>query len=195
MKKCLFALLLATTGMSISLAPAFAQNTEASAPKKAVKKPVKKAVAKKPVAKAVAKEQTEEEKEPDITGSTTTDYKCELGNSLTIYENLADDKHVALRWKKKLMRMDRVETTTGAKRFENRNAGLVWIGIPAKGILLDKKKGLQLANECKNAEQMIAQPATTESAPALGITTAPPVVPTAAPVTAAPASSLPATPY
>ena len=34
--------------------------------------------------------------------------------------------------------------------------GLVWIGIPAKGLLLDSKKGQQLANECKNAEQMKA---------------------------------------
>ena len=28
--------------------------------------------------------------------------------------------------------MTRIETTTGAHRFENKKAGLVWIGIPAK---------------------------------------------------------------
>jgi hypothetical protein len=31
--------------------------------------------------------------------------------------------------------------------------GLIWIGIPAKGMLLDSKQNRQLANECRNAEQ------------------------------------------
>ena len=45
--------------------------------------------------------------------------------------------------------------------------GIVWIGIPAKGILLDSRKGQQLANECKSAEQL--KPSTTPVAPGLGI--------------------------
>jgi len=49
--------------------------------------------------------------------------------------------------------MHRVSTTTGAHRFENAKNGLVWIGIPAKGMLLDSKKGKQLANECRSPEQ------------------------------------------
>ena len=40
-----------------------------------------------------------------------------------------------------------------AKRFENKLFGLIWIGIPSKGMLLDSKLNRQLANECKNAEQ------------------------------------------
>ena len=50
-------------------------------------------------------------------------------------------------------RLARIGTTTGALRFENPHYGLIWIGIPAKGILLDSKLNRQLANECKNAEQ------------------------------------------
>lgn len=53
--------------------------------------------------------------------------------------------------------MDRVDTSTGANRFENRKIGLVWIDIPTKGILLDSKRGKQLANECKSAQQMMPQ--------------------------------------
>ena len=49
--------------------------------------------------------------------------------------------------------MTRVGTSTGASRFENTTFGLVWIGIPAKSMLLDSKANRQLANECKNAEQ------------------------------------------
>lgn len=89
----------------------------------------------------------------DITGTTSTDYNCELGNKVTIFHNENDDSHIALRWKKRIHRLDKVGTTTGARRFENPTFGLIWIGIPAKGMLLDSKQNRQLANECKNADQ------------------------------------------
>jgi membrane-bound inhibitor of C-type lysozyme len=94
-----------------------------------------------------------DEPEPDITDTQVTEYACELNNKVTIYRNASDDSHIALRWKKRLHRLNRVGTTTGALRFENTNYGLVWIGIPSKGILLDSKLNRQLANECKDAEQ------------------------------------------
>jgi uncharacterized protein YaaQ len=91
--------------------------------------------------------------EPDITDTVSTEYSCELGNKITIYTNDKDGEHIALRWKKRLHRLTRVGTTTGALRFENTSFGLVWIGIPSKGILLDSKLNRQLANECKSAAQ------------------------------------------
>jgi hypothetical protein len=91
--------------------------------------------------------------EPDITDTSTTEYHCELGNTVTIYQNDKDADHIALRWKKRLHRMNRVGTSTGAQRFENPVFGIIWIGIPSKGILLDSKLNRQLANECKSAEQ------------------------------------------
>lgn len=97
-----------------------------------------------------------DEAEPDITDTIVTDYSCELGNKITIYTNEKDERHIALRWKKRLHRLTRVGTTTGALRFENPYWGLIWIGIPAKGILLDSKLNRQLANECKNAQQAAA---------------------------------------
>lgn len=100
--------------------------------------------------------------EPDITDNTVTEYACELGNNITIYTNTTDDSHIALRWKHRLHRLARVGTTTGALRFENPHYGLIWIGIPSKGILLDSKLNRQLANECKNAEQSAPIVATAE---------------------------------
>jgi hypothetical protein len=94
-----------------------------------------------------------DEAEPDITDTLVTEYTCELNNKVTIYSNEKDDAHIALRWKKRLHRLERVGTTTGAMRFENTNFRLIWIGIPSKGILLDSRLNRQLANECKNAEQ------------------------------------------
>jgi hypothetical protein len=116
---------------------------------------------------AAAQGTDEEDREPDTAGSTGLNYDCALGDKVTIFSNAEDDKHIALRWNKRLMRLTRVETTTGAHRFENRRQGMVWIGIPAKGILLDSKKGQQLANECKSAEQL--KPSDAPAAPGLGI--------------------------
>lgn len=141
----LFALAL---GATVTL-PAWA---EENAPKKTVKKaPAKKAA---PAQAEPAQPPHEDDVEPDIAGSDTINYDCELGNKLTIYRNVADDKHIALRWKKQLLRLTRVETTTGAHRFENKKNGWVWIDIPAKGMLLDSKKGAQLANECRDPERL-----------------------------------------
>lgn len=95
----------------------------------------------------------DDEPEPDITDTTMDEYACELNNKVTIYKNSMDDSHIALRWKNRLHRLDKVGTTTGAQRYENTKFGLVWIGIPSKGILLDSKQNRQLANECKDAAQ------------------------------------------
>ena len=114
-------------------------------------------------AAAPAKAAEPDEDEPETTGSLVTEFSCELGNRITIYSNTDDDAHIALRWKKRLHRLRRVGTTTGALRFENVRYGLIWIGIPAKGMLLDSKQNRQLANECKNFEQM--KPAAEPAAP------------------------------
>lgn len=126
------------------------------------------AEAKKPVAKAKAKvkatkvktaaddealKPTTPEDEPDVADKHSVDFNCELGNKVTVYSNDADPSSIALRWKKRLHRLNVVGTTTGAKRYENTNFGLIWIGIPSKGMLLDSKLNRQLANECKNADQ------------------------------------------
>ncbi|MBG7620670.1 hypothetical protein I5R65_14470 [Herbaspirillum sp. AP02] len=153
--------LFATAGIT----PAQAETATAAKPA-AKKKVVKKAPAKKAAAAAAAaapaskmpfsSDAEDDDSEPELGGTLSADFQCEMGHKLTIWKNEADDKHIAIRWDKRIHRLTRVETTTGANRFENRKMGLVWIGIPAKGLLLDSKKGQQLANECKNAEQMKA---------------------------------------
>ncbi|MDB5823311.1 MAG: putative signal peptide protein [Herminiimonas sp.] len=161
MKKHISTLLLCMSiaaGMALATAPVAAQNGETT--KSASAKHAKKPVAKKHAAKAVEKDDNKDEdgKDIDLAGSTTVDYHCDLGNKVTIYENNADEKHIAVRWAKHLHRLESVDTTTGAQRFENKKLGLVWIGIPAKSMLLDAKHGHQLANECKNATQAAAGP-------------------------------------
>ena len=149
-------LVLAAAGLC---APASASTKEAhpkatKVPKEKAKSPKHKK-AKKEVLKKEAPKQAvaDDEPEPDVTDTTMAEYSCELNNKVTIYRNLMDDSHIVLRWQNRLRLMDKVGTTTGAKRYENAKLGLIWIGIPSKGILLDSKQNRQLANECKDAEQ------------------------------------------
>lgn len=106
------------------------------------------------MAKADAKtaEADTSEPEPNIAQSSDTEYKCELGNSLVMYAHPDDNQSLAMRWRNRLYKLTRVETSTGAHRFENQKVGLVWIDIPTKGMLLDSHRGHQLANECKSTK-------------------------------------------
>ena len=149
MKKLLSILMAASFALAMS--PASAE-TAAPAPKKAEKK-----AEKKPAKKSTKKATKEpEEAEADITGSIVTEYDCAEGHKITVYRNATDPSNVALRWDKRLSAMTRVETESGAERLEHKKRGLLFIGIPAKAMLLDTKHGRQLANECKSAEQAAA---------------------------------------
>jgi len=172
-----FALALATAAASaIAAEPVKSKaKAEKSTKPKAAKTKSSKA---KPV--AAPKEADPDADEPDIANTAVQDFNCELGNKVTIYQNATDDGHIALRWKKRLHRLTRVATTTGAQRFENKMYGLIWIGIPAKAMLLDSKQNRQLANECRNEEQSKPQPAPDTQVNNAAATPAVPV-PTAAP--------------
>lgn len=165
MKRGLPLLIILCAGLAAGTSTVSAQDVPKPQVKKAEKRPAKKPIKKKTESKVAAPVTEEDEAEPDIAGSTATDFSCELGNKVTIYRIQNDDTHIALRWKKRLMRLTKVDTTTGAHRFENSKIGLVWLGIPAKGILLDSKKGQQLANECKSAEQSALKPESSPSTP------------------------------
>lgn len=80
----------------------------------------------------------------------TYSYRCEQGKRVTVVHKKEQRDVITLRWNNKDHELKREATTTGANRFEDKKAGLVWINIPAKSILLDAKKGRQLANECRS---------------------------------------------
>lgn len=149
--KTLSALVLLIAGVACGLSPAMAENPSSNTPTS------KKHAAKKHSAVKKEAHAAEDEKDPEISGLQPTPFDCELGNKLTIYRAAGDEQQITLRWNKHLHHMTRIPTTTGAHRFENASNGLVWIGIPAKGMLLDSKKGQQLANECKSPDQLAAK--------------------------------------
>lgn len=162
LKKSLLAATLALTVAGLCSAPAaIAADTTVA---------TKKAPAKKKAKDEPKVEEASGPSEADDGDTIITDYRCELGNTLTIFQHEGDDGHIALRWKKRIHRLDRIGTTTGALRYQNTNFGLIWIGIPSKGMLLDSKLNRQLANECRNADQekveLAAKEAEAAAAPA-----------------------------
>lgn len=150
---CAGSLLLAQHAAAQSAATAPAKPAAKAAPKPAkVSKP---AVVKAAPAPIVPTEGGDDEdtKTPDTSVATVTDYNCDHGQKITLFHNAGEEDSIGMRWQTQLLQMRRVGTTTGADRFENKRYGLIWIGIPAKGMLLDSKKGLQLANECRTPQQ------------------------------------------
>lgn len=146
MKKYLSGLVFLSIGMAVALPQAIAENTA----------DLKKHAAK-PVSANSEKQAAAEDIHTGMVGFSGKDFHCELGSKLTIYENSSEANRIGLRWNKQMHELTRVETSTGANRFEDQKNGLVWISIPSKGMLLDSKKGQQLANECKTPDQMMTR--------------------------------------
>ena len=78
-------------------------------------------------------------------------YHCELGRSVGVKSLTRDGQTMELKWNRKEYTMAAVEARSGALRYEDTQAGLAWITIVGKSLLLDVRKGAQLANECKYA--------------------------------------------
>ena len=86
------------------------------------------------------------------TGAIALEMTCEYGKRMAIFGDENKDNLIELHWAGYAYQMQRVPTTTGAHRFEHPGSGLVWISIPAKAMLLDRKLGAPVANECRTGD-------------------------------------------
>ncbi len=76
-------------------------------------------------------------------------YSCDLKRRVIVRRIAEDGQSLILNWLGKDHDFTAVQARTGALRFENAAEGLVWLVIIGKSMLLDGRKGQQLANECK----------------------------------------------
>ncbi|MGH1358982.1 MAG: hypothetical protein ACRBC3_09490 [Burkholderiaceae bacterium] len=76
-------------------------------------------------------------------------YNCELNRKVIVRQVSEGQDQAVLQWRKRRYQMKAVQTATGALRLENKASGLTWITIVGKSMLLDTKRGRQLANECR----------------------------------------------
>jgi hypothetical protein len=75
-------------------------------------------------------------------------YRCELSRKVIVREVSPDQSLAVLNWRKRNYTMRAVHAPSGALRFEHKS-GLTWITVVGKSMLLDTKRGKQLANECR----------------------------------------------
>ncbi len=76
-------------------------------------------------------------------------YRCELNRNVEIRQISPDGQTMVINWLGKTHSLQAVNARSGALRFEDTAAGLVWLVIVGKSMLLDSRKGQQLANECQ----------------------------------------------
>ncbi|MEN9890455.1 MAG: hypothetical protein RLY78_750 [Pseudomonadota bacterium] len=83
----------------------------------------------------------------------TGEIDCEGGKKLSL--NAIDGKpgYFAMKLGKQSWTLAPQDTTTGAVRLEDKKAGMVWIQIPAKSMLMNAKKGQREVDNCTAAAQ------------------------------------------
>ena len=79
--------------------------------------------------------------------------QCDAGKSVTLSPVAGKEGHFTLQHGKARYTLVPEETSTGAVRLEDKKAGIVWIQIPAKSMLMNAKLGQRVADGCKHAEQ------------------------------------------
>ncbi len=79
----------------------------------------------------------------------TGPYRCESGRQVNVRSVSADMQTAVLHWGQRDYTVKAVGAPSGALRYEDANSGLVWLMIPAKGMLLDASQGQRLADGCR----------------------------------------------
>ena len=87
-----------------------------------------------------------------VEGMTPDHYHCEMGKTFTLYRYPHDSSTVILDWAGTRQQMHRVQTRTGAERYET-NAKLTYIGVSNLTQLIDFKQSKPILSECRNEEQ------------------------------------------
>lgn len=86
----------------------------------------------------------------------TGEASCDLNQTVDLQAVAGQPGHFRLSYKKANYTMIPEETTSGAVRLEDKKAGVIWLQIPAKSMLMDARAGLRLVDGCTHPEQRAA---------------------------------------
>ena len=78
---------------------------------------------------------------------------CEMGNAVIVTPDPQQPARFIVQMKKNTYYMTPVETTTGAVRLEDAQAGAMWLQLPNKSMLMNSKLGQRMADECQSDHQ------------------------------------------
>lgn len=83
---------------------------------------------------------------------------CELGQTVVLTPDPQSAGYFNLRFGKENYRVAPQETSTGTIRLEDKAAGVVWLQLANKSMLMNQKQGRRLADECMSpAQTLVAQ--------------------------------------
>lgn len=78
---------------------------------------------------------------------------CEFGQNVDVTPVDGKPGHFHLRHKTASYTLVPEETTTGAVRLEDKRAGIVWLQIPSKSMLMNSRIGQRLVDNCLMTQQ------------------------------------------
>jgi hypothetical protein len=111
-------------------------------------------VAATPVAAPVQSVQSVQAIAPEVGEVHTGHMVCELGNAVTVTPDPQQPTRFVVQMKKHTYFMTPVQTSTGAVRLEDTQAGAMWLQLPNKSMLMNSKLGQRMADECQSEHQM-----------------------------------------
>lgn len=83
----------------------------------------------------------------------TGEARCEMNQHVSVEPIAGKPGYFKLGFKNVNYIMTPEETTTGAVRLEDKKAGVVWVQIPSKSMLLNSKIGQRMVDSCQTAAQ------------------------------------------
>lgn len=86
----------------------------------------------------------------------TGEAACEFNQSVSVLPVTSQRGHFRVSFKKAVYNMVPEETTTGAVRLVDRKAGMVWLQIPSKSMLMNSRIGQRMVDACMHSEQTAA---------------------------------------
>jgi len=98
----------------------------------------------------------------------TGDAACEFNQTVSVMPIDGQPGHFRVTFKKVAYTVIPEETTSGAIRLEDKKAGIVWLQIPSKSMLMNARVGQRMVDGCMHAEQRAAMSAVQGAASASG---------------------------
>ena len=86
----------------------------------------------------------------------TGDAACEFNQTVSVLPITGQPGHFKLTFKQVSYTVVPEETTTGAIRLEDKKAGIVWLQIPSKSMLMNARAGQRMVDGCMHPEQRAA---------------------------------------